>query len=228
MTVLDRTDGVKARPRHPEKARLPDTPVLPKPAWIRVRAPGAHAFESTREILRANRLTTVCEEAACPNVGECWGKRHATFMLMGDICTRACAFCNVATGKPGALDADEPTRVARAVAALELTHVVVTSVDRDDLADGGAAHFASTITAIRRVHAQYASRACPPARLPAPLRVACGNVPAFPSVFETFRLCCRRRPFRRERSGACAVAYCIDRRRAGVAAIGKRSAKTKA
>ena len=149
MTVIDRTDGVKARPRHPEKARLPDTPVLPKPAWIRVRAPGAHEFDATRKVLRAHRLTTVCEEAACPNIGECWGKRHATFMLMGDICTRACAFCNVATGKPGALDAGEPKRVAQAVAALDLAHVVVTSVDRDDLADGGAAHFAATIATIR-------------------------------------------------------------------------------
>jgi lipoic acid synthetase len=114
-----------------------------------VRAPGAHAFDATREVLRAQRLTTVCEEAACPNIGECWGKRHATFMLMGGICTRACAFCNVATGKPGALDASEPLRVAQAVAALDLAHVVVTSVDRDDLADGGAAHFAATVTAIR-------------------------------------------------------------------------------
>ena len=149
MTVLDRFDGLKARPRHPEKARLPDTPVLAKPAWIRVRAPGAHAFDATRDVLRAHRLTTVCEEAACPNIGECWGKRHATFMLMGEICTRGCAFCNVATGKPGALDPGEPLRVAQAVAALNLAHVVVTSVDRDDLDDGGAAHFAATIAAIR-------------------------------------------------------------------------------
>jgi lipoyl synthase len=149
VTVLDRTDVLTARPRHPEKARLPDTPVLAKPAWIRVRAPGAHAFDTTRNVLRAHRLTTVCEEAACPNIGECWGKRHATFMLMGEICTRACAFCNVATGKPGALDPGEPKRVADAVAALDLAHVVVTSVDRDDLDDGGAAHFAATVTAIR-------------------------------------------------------------------------------
>ena len=149
MTLLDRFDGPKARPRHPEKARLPDTPVLAKPDWIRVRAPGAHAFDATRDVLRAHRLTTVCEEAACPNIGECWGKRHATFMLMGEICTRACAFCNVATGKPGALDHREPMRVAQAVAALDLSHVVVTSVDRDDLVDGGAAHFAATIAAIR-------------------------------------------------------------------------------
>jgi lipoic acid synthetase len=137
------------RPRHPEKARLPDTPVLPKPPWIRVKAPGARAFDATRATLRAHRLTTVCEEAACPNIGECWGKRHATVMIMGDTCTRACAFCNVRTGKPGALDHGEPERVAGAVAALGLAHVVVTSVDRDDLDDGGAAHFAATIRAIR-------------------------------------------------------------------------------
>jgi lipoyl synthase len=148
VTVIDAL-GVKARPRHPERARLPDTPILAKPPWIRVRAPGAHAFDTTRDVLRAHRLTTVCEEAACPNIGECWGKRHATFMLMGEICTRACAFCNVATGKPGALDRGEPMRVAQAVAALNLAHVVVTSVDRDDLPDGGAAHFAATIAAIR-------------------------------------------------------------------------------
>jgi lipoic acid synthetase len=138
-----------ARPRHPEKARLPDTPVLPKPPWIRVKAPGARAFDATRSTLRAHRLYTVCEEAACPNIGECWGKRHATVMIMGDTCTRACAFCNVRTGKPGALDQGEPERVGAAIAELGLTHVVVTSVDRDDLSDGGAAHFAATIRAIR-------------------------------------------------------------------------------
>lgn len=138
-----------ARPRHPEKARLPDTPVLPKPPWIRVKAPGARAFDATRSTLRAHRLHTVCEEAACPNIGECWGKRHATVMIMGNTCTRACAFCNVRTGKPGALDQGEPERVGAAIAELGLTHVVVTSVDRDDLSDGGAAHFAATIRAIR-------------------------------------------------------------------------------
>ncbi|HZP09990.1 lipoyl synthase [Methyloceanibacter sp.] len=148
VTVIGQSD-IKARPRHPEKARLPDTPVLPKPAWIRVRAPGAHDFDATRAVLRAQRLVTVCEEAACPNIGECWGKRHATFMIMGDTCTRACAFCNVRTGKPHALDPGEPARVAAATAALGLAHVVVTSVDRDDLADGGASHFAATIGAIR-------------------------------------------------------------------------------
>lgn len=137
-----------ARPRHPEKARLPDTPVLRKPDWIRVRAPGQQAFDETRATLRKHRLSTVCEEAACPNIGECWGKRHATVMILGDTCTRACAFCNVRTGKPGALDPFEPARVGRAIAELALSHVVVTSVDRDDLADGGAAHFAATIRAI--------------------------------------------------------------------------------
>ncbi len=148
VTLIGQSD-IKARPRHPEKARLPDTPVLPKPSWIRVRAPGTRDFDATRAVLRAQRLVTVCEEAACPNIGECWGKRHATFMIMGDTCTRACAFCNVRTGKPGALDPDEPARVAAATAALGLAHVVVTSVDRDDLPDGGAAHFAATIEAIR-------------------------------------------------------------------------------
>jgi lipoic acid synthetase len=150
MVVVIGQADIKARPRHPEKARLPDTPILPKPSWIRVKAPGAREFDATRAVLRRNRLVTVCEEAACPNIGECWGKRHATFMIMGDTCTRACAFCNVRTGKPGALDAGEPTRVAEAIAALRLAHVVVTSVDRDDLADGGAAHFATTIRAIRQ------------------------------------------------------------------------------
>lgn len=149
VTVIDLREA-KARPRHPEKARLPDTPVLPKPPWIRVRAPVAHAFAETRELMRAHRLHTVCEEAACPNIGECWTKRHATVMIMGEVCTRACAFCNVATGKPAPLDPDEPERVAHAIAALGLTHVVVTSVDRDNLEDGGAAHFARTIAAIRK------------------------------------------------------------------------------
>jgi len=149
VTLIDTVSTVNVRPRHPEKARLPDTPVIPKPSWIRVKAPGAHAFDTTRAVLRKHRLNTVCEEAACPNIGECWEKRHATVMIMGDVCTRACAFCNVATGKPLHLDPTEPARVANAVGALELTHVVVTSVDRDDLADGGAAHFAETIAAIR-------------------------------------------------------------------------------
>ena len=135
--------------RHPEKAARPDNPIQRKPAWIRVRAPNHPVYAETRELLRANKLVTVCEEAACPNIGECWSQRHATMMIMGEICTRACAFCNVATGVPHALDGDEPRRVGDAVAKLGLRHVVITSVDRDDLADGGAGHFAQTIAAIR-------------------------------------------------------------------------------
>ncbi len=137
------------RPRHPEKAHKPDNPVKRKPAWIRVKAPVSRAYHETRKVVRDNHLHTVCEEAACPNIGECWAKRHATMMIMGEICTRACAFCNVATGKPGALDPFEPTNVAAAVKRLGLEHVVITSVDRDDLADGGAAHFAAVIRAVR-------------------------------------------------------------------------------
>ncbi|MBX9926524.1 MAG: lipoyl synthase [Hyphomicrobiaceae bacterium] len=138
-----------ARPRHPEKAHRPDSPRIEKPSWLRIRAPSSPEYEATAAIVRDKALVTVCREAACPNIGECWSKRHATFMIMGDVCTRACAFCNVATGLPGALDRDEPTRVADAVATLALQHVVVTSVDRDDLPDGGAAHFAATIAAVR-------------------------------------------------------------------------------
>ncbi len=135
--------------RHPEKANRPDNPIQRKPAWIRVKAPNHPVYHETRTLMRDNRLVTVCEEAACPNIGECWSQRHATMMIMGETCTRACSFCNVRTGQPGPLDADEPRRVADAVAKLGLRHVVVTSVDRDDLADGGAAHFAATIAAIR-------------------------------------------------------------------------------
>jgi lipoic acid synthetase len=145
--VLDLSSG--ARPRHPEKAHRPDQPVQRKPDWIRVKAPGSEAFAATRRIVREHGLVTVCEEAGCPNIGECWEKKHATFMIMGDTCTRACAFCNVRTGLPEALEAAEPERVADAVAKLGLAHVVVTSVDRDDLADGGAEHFARSIRAIR-------------------------------------------------------------------------------
>jgi lipoic acid synthetase len=135
--------------RHPEKAHRPDQPVERKPAWIRVKAPGSPQWAQTNRIVRENKLVTVCEEAGCPNIGECWEKKHATFMIMGDTCTRACAFCNVKTGLPGQLDTQEPAHVAEAVRKLGLAHVVVTSVDRDDLADGGATHFAATITAIR-------------------------------------------------------------------------------
>lgn len=140
----------KPRLRHPEKAHRPDNPVQRrKPDWIRVKAPVSRAYHETREIVREHKLATVCEEAACPNIGECWAKKHATMMIMGGICTRACSFCNVATGKPGGLDVFEPTNVAQAVRKLGLEHVVVTSVDRDDLDDGGAEHFAQTIRAIR-------------------------------------------------------------------------------
>ena len=149
VTVIDTLGVVKARPRHPEKARLPDTPVLKKPAWIRVKAPVSQGYRNTAAIVRAHGLVTVCEEAGCPNIGECWEKAHATMMIMGDTCTRACAFCNVRTGLPGALDPDEPENVALAVERLGLCHVVITSVDRDDRADGGAAHFAATVRAIR-------------------------------------------------------------------------------
>ena len=146
VTVID---TLKARPRHPEKQARPDSPVLRKPEWLRVRAPGSAGYNATRDIVRQHGLTTVCEEAACPNIGECWTQKHATMMIMGEICTRACAFCNVATGKPSPLDPTEPARVAEAVAKMGLNHVVITSVDRDDLADGGAQHFADVIYAIR-------------------------------------------------------------------------------
>jgi lipoic acid synthetase len=135
--------------RHPEKAHKPDQVSPPKPAWIRVKAPVSREYQETRDLMRTLRLNTVCEEAACPNIGECWKERHATVMILGAVCTRACAFCNVATGKPGALDPHEPDHVAEAVGKLGLRHIVVTSVDRDDLADGGADHFVKTIRAIR-------------------------------------------------------------------------------
>jgi len=135
--------------RHPEKARKPDQAQPKKPDWIRVKAPTSAGYKQTRDILKSNKLVTVCEEAGCPNVGECWSQGHATMMIMGEICTRGCSFCNVATGKPNALDQFEPGRVAHAVQTLGLNHVVITSVDRDDLDDGGAEHFAQTIRAVR-------------------------------------------------------------------------------
>lgn len=146
VTIIDSA----ARPRHPEKAHRPDTPMLRKPDWIRVKAPGSAAYHETARIVRQARLVTVCEEASCPNIGECWSKKHATFMVMGDTCTRACSFCNVRTGRPGPLDADEPLRVAEAVAKMGLSHAVITSVDRDDLDDGGALHFVQVIREIRK------------------------------------------------------------------------------
>jgi lipoyl synthase len=144
VTIIDN------RPRHPEKAHKPDTPVLKKPDWIRVKVPASSPqFAATAKILREHGLHTVCEEASCPNIAECWAGRHATMLIMGDTCTRACAFCNVKTGLPGALDPAEPENVAQVVAKLGLDHIVITSVDRDDLPDGGGAHFAATIRAIR-------------------------------------------------------------------------------
>lgn len=147
--VIDQNEKDRRAQRHPEKAHKPDSPVLRKPEWIRVKAPLGREYSNTHAIVREHSLNTVCEEAGCPNIGECWTHRHATMMILGDTCTRACAFCNVKTGLPGPLDTDEPGRVAEAVARLGLRHVVVTSVDRDDLADGGAKHFADTIAAIR-------------------------------------------------------------------------------
>ncbi len=149
VTVLDTTTPEK-RVRHPEKAHRPDQPVQArKPEWIRVKAPNSRGYAETRQIVKSHNLFTVCEEAGCPNIGECWDKKHATFMIMGEICTRACAFCNVATGKPAPLDLKEPENVAHAVRTMGLNHVVITSVDRDDLDDGGAQHFVEVIQAIR-------------------------------------------------------------------------------
>ena len=141
----------KATLRHPEKAHRPDNPVLRKPDWIRVKAPTSAEYAATKALVRKYNLHTVCEEAACPNIGECWQQKHATFMILGSVCTRGCAFCNVATGKPDQLDPHEPDHVAEACAQLGLNHVVVTSVDRDDLDDGGAGHFAQVIRRIRAV-----------------------------------------------------------------------------
>jgi len=149
VTILDTTKDASKRVRHPEKAHRPDTEIKRKPEWIRVKAPTSQGYKDTRKIVKENNLVTVCEEAGCPNIGECWDKKHATFMIMGEICTRACAFCNVITGRPNALDIEEPANVARAVAEMGLNHVVITSVDRDDLDDGGAQHFVDVIRAIR-------------------------------------------------------------------------------
>jgi lipoyl synthase len=148
--VLDLLNNPRpSPPRHPEKAHRPDAEVLRKPDWIRVKAPGSPKWAETNRIVKENGLVTVCQEAGCPNIGECWEQKHATFMIMGDTCTRACAFCNVKTGMPQPLDIKEPENVAVAVEKLGLNHVVITSVDRDDLDDGGAEHFVQTIQAIR-------------------------------------------------------------------------------
>ncbi|MAB12766.1 lipoyl synthase [Parvibaculum sp.] len=151
VTIVDKTqaESAKPRPRHPEKAHRPDTPILRKPEWIRVKAPGSPVYRETKKIVKDHELVTVCEEAGCPNIGECWTKKHATMMILGDTCTRACSFCNVKTGLPAPVDTKEPEHVAEAVAKLGLRHVVITSVDRDDLADGGAQHFVDVIERIR-------------------------------------------------------------------------------
>ena len=149
MTTVIDTQARRGALRHPEKRERPESVVQKKPDWIRVRAPGSPVYSETRKIVKDNGLVTVCEEASCPNIGECWSQRHATMMIMGETCTRACAFCNVATGIPQPLDPTEPARVAAAVKEMGLSHVVITSVDRDDLEDGGAAHFAAVVRAIR-------------------------------------------------------------------------------
>ena len=149
IDLVERQAEEPVRPRHPEKAWKPANPVPRKPSWIRVKAPTSPAYSETRKLIRENGLTTVCEEAACPNIGECWANQHATVMILGDTCTRACAFCNVTTGKPLAVDQEEPAKLARAVQGLGLKHVVITSVDRDDLADGGADQFVRCIQVLR-------------------------------------------------------------------------------
>jgi len=166
-------------PRHPEKVGRPSHPIQRKPEWIRVRAPGHPVWRETRDLMRENKLVTVCEEAACPNIGECWSQRHATMMILGDTCTRACSFCNVRTGMPGPVDADEPARVADAVAKLGLRHVVITSVDRDDLADGGAAHFAQTVREIRKTAPGTTIEILTPdfLRKPGALEILCAEPP---------------------------------------------------
>ncbi len=169
--------------RHPEKQARADTPVLRKPAWLRVRAPGSAGYNATRQIVKDNGLVTVCEEAACPNIGECWSQSHATMMIMGETCTRACAFCNVATGLPMPLDPTEPDRVAYAVAAMGLRHVVITSVDRDDLEDGGAGHFAATVAAIRASSRGTTIEILTPDFLRKPVAAAEQVIDARPDVF---------------------------------------------
>jgi len=145
------TQANKTRPRHPEKVNNPENPHQRKPAWIRVKAPGSKQYGETRKLMREHGLHTVCEEASCPNIGECWSRKHSTVMILGDICTRACAFCNVATGKPRPVDEMEPENLARSVAKTDMNHIVITSVDRDDLPDGGATQFARSINRIREL-----------------------------------------------------------------------------
>jgi lipoic acid synthetase len=169
--------------RHPEKRERPESDVLRKPEWLRVRAPGSAGYNETRAIVKSHGLSTVCEEAACPNIGECWSIKHATMMIMGEICTRACAFCNVTTGKPNALDPSEPQRVADAVAQMGLKHVVITSVDRDDLEDGGAGHFAAVVRAIRAATPLTTIEILTPDFLRKPVSAAETMIDAQPDVF---------------------------------------------
>ncbi|MEO1494129.1 MAG: lipoyl synthase [Pseudomonadota bacterium] len=180
MTERDLTDRSQ---RHPEKAHRADNPSPAKPPWIRVKAPTSKGFFQTAEVIKEHGLATVCQEAGCPNVGECWAQGHATMMIMGEICTRGCTFCNVATGKPDALDAFEPVRVADAVEKLGLSHVVITSVDRDDLDDGGASHIAQTIRAIRRKTPQTTIEVLTPDLLRCPDSALEDVVEARPDVF---------------------------------------------
>jgi lipoic acid synthetase len=179
-TVIDTR---AARPRHPEKQGRPESPHLPKPDWLRVRAPGSAGYNQTRDLVRTHGLTTVCEEASCPNIGECWSVGHATMMIMGEICTRACAFCNVSTGLPTPLDPTEPQRVGDAVAKMALSHVVITSVDRDDLDDGGAAHFAQVVRAIRAAAPRTTIEILTPDFLRKPVAAAELVIDAKPDVF---------------------------------------------
>ena len=179
VTVIARTGAA----RHPEKQARPDSPMLRKPPWLRVRAPGSAGYAATRQIVRDQGLVTVCEEAACPNIGECWSVGHATMMIMGEVCTRACAFCNVATGKPAALDPTEPARVGRAVSRMGLAHVVITSVDRDDLADGGAGHFAAVVAAIRAASPATTIEILTPDFLRKPVSAAQTAILSGPDVF---------------------------------------------
>ncbi len=183
MAVLFDSNGdARQAFRHPEKRNREETPLQRKPDWIRVKAPTSPVYAETQRLMRDNKLATVCEEAACPNIGECWSQKHATMMIMGETCTRACSFCNVKTGVPQPLDLDEPNRVADAVAKLGLAHVVITSVDRDDLKDGGAEHFAQVIRAIRKAAPETTIEVLTPdfLRKPGALEVV---VEARPDVF---------------------------------------------
>jgi len=181
MTVL--FDKSTPAIRHPEKQKNADTPILRKPKWIRVKAPTSKGYADTRKIVKEKGLVTVCEEAACPNIGECWEKAHATFMILGEICTRACAFCNITTGLPQPVDTDEPRRIAEAVTEMALQHVVITSVDRDDLADGGAQHFVDVINAIRAASPKTTIEILTPDFMRKPNAAAEAVIDAAPDVF---------------------------------------------